>query len=46
MPNYELATNLENVEILRVVVRENLSEAVCTKALNLRAMTNKDVIAC
>ena len=25
VPNYELAPNLENVEILRVVVRENLT---------------------
>lgn len=28
VPNYELAPNLEQVEILRVVVRENTSEAV------------------
>ena len=29
VPNYELAPNLESIDILRVVVRENLSEAVC-----------------
>jgi len=28
VPNYELSPNLESVEILRVVVRENLSEAL------------------
>ena len=28
VPNYELAPNLENIDILRVVVRENLTEAV------------------
>jgi glutamate decarboxylase len=28
VPNYELAPDLDNVEILRVVVRENMSEAV------------------
>jgi glutamate decarboxylase len=28
VPNYELAPDLEKVEILRVVVRENMSEAV------------------
>jgi hypothetical protein len=28
IPNYELAPNLQDVEILRVVVRENLTEAV------------------
>lgn len=29
VPNYELAPDLENVEILRIVVRENMSETVC-----------------
>jgi hypothetical protein len=29
VPNYELAPALEKVEILRVVVRENMSEVVC-----------------
>jgi glutamate decarboxylase len=28
VPNYELAPDLEKVEILRVVVRENMTEAV------------------
>lgn len=28
VPNYELSPDLENVEILRVVVRENMSEAL------------------
>lgn len=28
VPNYELAPDLEKVDILRVVVRENMSEAV------------------
>jgi hypothetical protein len=29
VPNYELAPDLEHVQILRVVVRENLSDVVC-----------------
>jgi hypothetical protein len=29
VPNYELAPALEKVEILRVVVRENMSAVVC-----------------
>lgn len=33
VPNYELAPDLEKVEILRVVVRENMSEAVCSAIL-------------
>jgi hypothetical protein len=28
VPNYELAPNLEQIEILRVVVRENMTEMV------------------
>lgn len=28
VPNYELAPDLQNIEILRVVVRENLTEVV------------------
>lgn len=28
VPNYELAPNLEHIEILRVVVRENMTEMV------------------
>ena len=28
VPNYELAPDMQDVEILRVVVRENFSEAV------------------
>jgi len=31
VPNYELAPDLEKVEILRVVVRENMSEALIDK---------------
>jgi glutamate decarboxylase len=35
VPNYELAPDLEKVEILRVVVRENMAEAVSVH--NLRS---------
>jgi len=34
VPNYELAPDLEKVEILRVVVRENMAEAVSVHNLN------------
>ena len=30
VPNYELPPSLEKVEILRVVVRENVTEVVCS----------------
>jgi len=30
VPNYELPPSLERVEILRIVVRENVTEVVCS----------------
>jgi glutamate decarboxylase len=30
VPNYELPPSLEKIEILRVVVRENVTEVVCS----------------
>ncbi|KAH7915995.1 pyridoxal phosphate-dependent transferase [Hygrophoropsis aurantiaca] len=34
VPNYELAPDLENVQILRVVVRENMSEELVDRLVN------------
>jgi len=34
VPNYELAPNLESIEILRVVVRENMSEALIDRLVS------------
>lgn len=34
VPNYELAPDLQNIEILRVVVRENTSEVVSLDSMN------------
>jgi len=40
VPNYELAPDLEKVEILRVVVRENMSEALIDRLISdLMAVT-------
>jgi hypothetical protein len=35
VPNYELAPDLQQVDILRVVVRENMTEVVCAFVLAL-----------
>ena len=34
VPNYELAPNLEHIEILRVVVKENFSEVLCDRLVS------------
>ena len=39
VPNYELAPDMQDVEILRVVVRENFSEAV---GLVIRSFFHED----
>lgn len=35
VPNYELPPSLDQIEILRVVVRENVTEVVCIISLTL-----------
>ena len=39
VPNYELAPDMQDIEILRVVVRENFSEAV---GLVIRSFFHED----
>lgn len=34
VPNYELAPDLQQIEILRVVVRENMTEVVSSCLIN------------
>ena len=34
VPNYELAPNLEHVQILRVVVKENMTEALVDRLVS------------
>ncbi|KAK7023759.1 glutamate decarboxylase [Favolaschia claudopus] len=44
VPNYELAPNLEKVEILRVVVRENMSELLIERLVNDLIEITEDLI--